>query len=396
MAVRGLRNRHLWSAALLLTALAAPPGVAAGREEEEARLRLESVRREIQTLRERIARDEGEAGRLQGALRTAETEVAEAAARLARTDAAMMPTRKRLGELEARRSREIAAAESEKANLAKTLRTAWRIGRQDRLRLLLNQQDPAAIDRVLAWHGHLNRTRIERIAAVRQSLDQLAATEHALGVELRALNETRAKQKQAAADLEQERRARGEVLAALRLEMKGRQGTLEALVQDGKQLEALLRALERALADIPVEAPTDTPFQTRRGRMGWPAAGEIRARFGDARAPGGALIWRGLFIAGPTNRPVRAVHHGRVVFSDWMRGFGHLVILDHGGEYMSLYGHLQQSARSTGEWVQTGDELGRTGDSGGQDEPGLYFEIRHKGKPQDPVAWCSGTAPPRG
>lgn len=385
--------RHRCLIALLILAVVPVQGA---QTPDEVKARLEAVQKEIRGLRQTIDRSQGEVGGLVEELRLAEEEAVRASTRLAATRRDIADLQGRLGELESRRRQESDAIAGERALLATTVRSAWQLGRQDRLRLLLNLQDPAAVGRMIAWQDRLNATRIARIAAVERAVAALVETEHEINGQLAALAAVQERQVTEVAALEEKRRERSKILAALRDEIARSQGAIAALEGDQKRLEALLRSLDRALSDIPATAPTDSPFASRRGKMPWPVAGTVQAGFGAARAAGGGLTWTGTLIAAPADQPVRVVHHGRIVFADWMRGLGLLVIVDHGSGYLSLYGHLGGTSRTVGEWVQAGDPIGTTGDTGGQAASGLYFEIRHKGKPQNPVLWCSGRAPPRG
>jgi septal ring factor EnvC (AmiA/AmiB activator) len=142
------------------------------------------------------------------------------------------------------------------------------------------------------------------------------------------------------------------------------------------------------LVDIPAEADGQQPFHSRKGKLRWPARGRLAQRFGAPRS--GGLRWRGVMIEAQEGGEVRAVSQGRIAFSDWMRGFGLLLIIDHGDGYMSLYGHNQTLYKEVGEWVDTGEVVALLGASGGRTESGLYFEMRHKGRPINPVHWCAG------
>jgi septal ring factor EnvC (AmiA/AmiB activator) len=139
---------------------------------------------------------------------------------------------------------------------------------------------------------------------------------------------------------------------------------------------------------VPEAAAVSGPFAQLKGRLALPVRGELTNRYGSPRSDGG-LTWRGLFIAAPSGQQVRAVAGGRVVFADWLRGFGNLLIIDHGDSYMSLYGFNETLFKQVGEPVQTGDSVAAVGNSGGAGDSGLYFELRHQGKPFDPLGWVN-------
>jgi septal ring factor EnvC (AmiA/AmiB activator) len=185
------------------------------------------------------------------------------------------------------------------------------------------------------------------------------------------------------AALRDERQAAAAALAT-RLQAHGQ--TLEGLRRDEAQMQRLLESLREALVAIPADPPDSPPFTARRGQLPWPAAGELTARFGEPRTAGPA--WDGVFIAAAAGTEVHAIHRGRVAFAEWLRGFGLLLILDHGDGYMSLYGHNDSVLKELGEWVETGETVGVVGSSGGRDDTGVYFAIRHRGRALDPSAWC--------
>ena len=147
-------------------------------------------------------------------------------------------------------------------------------------------------------------------------------------------------------------------------------------------------SLGELLADIP-QSPSDArPFKQQKGKLPWPTSGPFLATFGEPRKQGG-LTWNGVLISAKHGTPVRAISHGRVAFADWLQGFGFITIIDHGEGYMSLYGHNETLVKQAGDWVDAGEVIATSGDSGGQPMPGVYFEIRSRGKPVNPSRWCS-------
>ena len=188
-----------------------------------------------------------------------------------------------------------------------------------------------------------------------------------------------------------QRKSREKALAALDAELADGSARLASLEQDRARLADLVKRLRDVLSDIPKELEPPRSFKALRGRLPWPVKGRVARRFGAAR-PESGLRWQGVVLEAPEGREVRAVAHGHVVFADWLRGFGLMVILDHGGGYMSLYGHNESLLREPGEWVAPGDVLATVGDSGAHSRAGLYFEIRRDGRPQNPAQWCSAKA----
>ena len=150
-------------------------------------------------------------------------------------------------------------------------------------------------------------------------------------------------------------------------------------------------SLGELLADIPLGPSDSRPFKQQKGKLPWPASGAFLASYGEPRKQGG-LKWNGVLISSKHGTPVRAISHGRIAFADWLQGFGFITIIDHGEGYMSLYGHNETLVKQAGDWVNAGEVIATSGDSGGQPMPGVYFEIRSRGKPVNPGNWCSRKA----
>lgn len=299
---------------------------------------------------------------------------------------------RRLGEALAERQR---AREAELAHaldrLSVLVRQAYVLGgRSDRLRALLDQDDPARISRLLSYFAYLNRERLSHIDTVRSAATQLAQLREEAEASARELARLAAEASAARAALEAARAERAQVLAALEADIASHAEDLQKLETDAEALRQLVEQLRRR-AEISVElAIRRESFAARRGRLAWPLLERrILATFGS-RKGGGQLHWDGVLLATHEGEEVRAVHDGRVVYADWLRGFGLLLVLDHGDGYLSLYGHNEALTREIGEWVGTGEVIALGGRSGGQSRPVLYFAIRHNGKPQDPALWCEG------
>jgi septal ring factor EnvC (AmiA/AmiB activator) len=369
----------LVSCALLwATAAGAEPDAAS------AEVELDRVREEIQTLERAVKRSLADRGKSQRELQAAEVAVAAASKQLASLARDRKQAETRLAELRATETRTRARLASEQAVLAQQLRLAYMNGREEWLRLLLSQQDPAVAGRRLAYYSYLTRQRSGVIDTVRATAAELAATVAAVLAEGDRLKEMETEQRQRLAALEAARAERATALARLDQEIAGRKGTIASLRQQAQDLEALVEKLRQALAALPTSDAM--PFAKQRGQLTWPASGRVRHRFGQRRADGG-LRWEGTVLGTTAGSEVRAVYYGRVVFADWLNGMGMLVVLDHGDGYMTLYGYNRDLVCEAGEWVAPGAVLGHVGDSGGQADAGLYFEIRKDGKPIDPQRW---------
>jgi septal ring factor EnvC (AmiA/AmiB activator) len=291
-----------------------------------------------------------------------------------------------LHELRAKERADSQALVAERDALAAQVRGAYATGRQERIKLLLNQEDPATLSRVLTYYDYLHRARAARMARLQQGLAELARTREQIGLEASRLAALQANRRAEKQSLEQSRDQRRRVVRALARELLSQGREMDQLQRDEQALSELLKGLRDALSDIPPEAPGEQPFNTRKGKLPWPAKGRLVARYGQAKI--GSLRWDGVMISAPEGREVRAVHHGRVAYADWLRGFGLLLIIDHGDGYMTLYGNNQSLYKETGDWVEAGEAIAAVGNSGGRERPGMYFGIRFKGKPVNPRRWC--------
>jgi septal ring factor EnvC (AmiA/AmiB activator) len=254
------------------------------------------------------------------------------------------------------------------------------------VKILLNQQDPGVVARVLTYYDYLNRERIARMRLIRERVDKLQETQRQITDEQARLEALLAQRTEEKAAIEAEQQSRRDVLARLTREISDQGQQLSQLRADEKQLQSLLRGLQEALSDIPAAPVQQKRFTQLRGALRWPTQGVIRHAFGEPKI--GALRWDGVMIAAPEGKEVRAVHAGRVAFADWLRGFGLLLIVDHGEGYMTLYGHNQSLFKEAGDWVEAGEPVAAIGDTGGRKETGVYFAIRRAGKAVNPAKWC--------
>lgn len=364
---------------------------------------------ELRELRGRIEK-------LQAGLAAAEKSSGEAADQLRESGKAVSEAHRSLfelsqrrraleGELEviAKRDGETRSGISTQEALAgKLLRLQYQQGAPDRLRLALEGRDPATLARHLQYYNYVQRSRAEVIGQLRRKAEELAG----LARDAAARREELAQNEAASADearvLERERVARAAVVARLANEMALGRREIGKLKRDEVRLSKLVEDIARTLAarrpegrpapgkridSVADASAAAKPFEALRGRLKLPVLGELVNRYGSNRDAGST--WKGLFIRAVSGETVRAVADGRVVYADWLRGFGNLMILDHGKGYMSLYAYNEGLLRQVGEKVRGGDAVAQVGASGGSEESGLYFELRRDGKPFDPLRWVA-------
>ena len=357
-------------------------------DEVDAKSReLEQIKARIQHLHRQLMAVEGERKQQNSALSQTERRIGTIARRIRVVGQRLERQQRRLASLERERADSRLQLDRHRQVLERQVRAAYAMGRQEKVKILLNQQDPAIVSRLMVYYDYLNAARMEQMEMIQENLSRLTRIELEITEEEQRLQQLFAKENQAKQELEAAQSDRQQIIAGLSKELKSKGQELEGLKADEKELETLLIRLQEALADIPLDRTTFNPFKSRKGTLPWPTKGRLAASFGAPREVG-KLRWDGVLIAAPEGREVRAVHHGRVAFADWLRGFGLLLIIDHGDGFMSLYGHNQSLFKETGEWVEPGEVVAQVGNSGGRSTSGVYFGIRQNGKAKDPKKWC--------
>ena len=346
---------------------------------------LKKVTSRIEKVRKAVNSDIERRDKLSVQLREAELSARTARQRLEEIRAQRIESEAVLRELErekAAREQELAA---ERTALAGELRAAYVNGREEQLKLLLNQEDPASFGRMLAYYGYFGRARADRIGRISDKLEHLALVREKIAAENARLVELEAGQEQQVASLRSAQERRTKAVAAIDTQIKTRGGELKRLEAQARSLEQLIAQLRKALENVPVAK--QAPFEPLRGKLPWPVQhGQVLARYGQPRA-GGSMRWQGMLIGTDRGARVRAPFAGRVVYADWLPGMGLMIVLDHGGGYMSLYGHNEELFRKVGESVASGDVIGSVGDTGGHNQPALYFEVRRGREPVNPENW---------
>jgi septal ring factor EnvC (AmiA/AmiB activator) len=379
-----LRLTTLGGAALAVAALALPLAVAQDKRASEAE--LSAVRKEIKQLEVKITRETTRRDDGARALRTAEVAIAAATRKLdeVRGELKQQETaRSDLARETERASRSLAA---ERDALAQQVRSSYMAGREELTKLLLSQESPAALGRMLVYFDYYNRARSARIDAVTGELDKLAELGRATARVEADLTQLEAAQAREVAALEKSRNERRALVAKLDDEIRDGNAAVTKLRAEEQRLADLVRRLSEVMAGFPVDS--DEPFVKSKGKLAWPVQGRLAGDFGQPRGAG-PVKWNGVLLEAAAGTPVRAVHRGRVAFADWLTGLGLLVIVDHGGGYMSLYGHNEALLKESGDWVEPGEPIAQVGDTGGQPLPALYFEIRLNGEPVDPNPWMA-------
>lgn len=354
-------------------------------QEAQAKQKLDAVRTEIHKITDEQKQISAKKNDAAAALREQELKVSATVKELRTLDQKLSVQQGRLDQLVVDRDALDARLKDQRDALAALLRSAYAMGRGEELKLLLAQERIDTIGRMLAYYRYFEHARVGEIDGLLRDLDALAQVQAQIEretVELKTAHDERAAESR---QLDAERAERGRALAALDITLKDEQTRLAALGKDEQGLIELLARLRDIFADIPKQIAGAEPFAQLHGRLTWPVHGRVVSGFGGSDE--GELGSRGMLIASASGSEVHAISHGRVVFADWLRGFGLLIIVDHSDGYLSLYGYNETLLKDVGDWVDANTVIATSGDSGGRKTPGLYFELRYQGKAIDPKGW---------
>jgi septal ring factor EnvC (AmiA/AmiB activator) len=264
------------------------------------------------------------------------------------------------------------------------LAASYRMTGQDFVKLLLNQESPETFERISRYHRYFTEARLEVLDDFRRTLDDLADNRFQLETSREEQQAKRQALNQQQLSLVRERETRKALIAELGQEIEGKSDERKRLEADRSRLEQLFAELQRRASVL-----DGSGFVARKGNLPWPLQGRVTNAFGQSRADG-RLTWHGMLIAAEEGTSIKSVFRGRIIFANWLRGFGLLTIIDHGGGYMTLYGHADVLLKTVGDWAESGEIVARAGKSGGQKMSGLYFEVRQKGVARDPIGWLQG------
>ncbi len=384
---------HFW---LLAAALGLGTAAVTAQQTSEAeyQAKLKSLQAAIEQLQSELQSVKGSRDELQSELQQSETDIGDLIRKIDRIKGELQQQKSQLQQLDGQRSQLRGEQRRQQQQIARQVNASYRLGRQSNLKLLLNQEDPARVTRMLKYYDYFLDARADKINTYLDTIAELDRIEPRIQQQTAQLQRSNDQLQRRHQQLAQRQSQRQQTLAKLNASISDKDRQLQRHSRDRDRLEQLLQQVNDSLAGLQLPGQ-GTPFDSLRGALPWPTSGRVAHAFGSARAAG-KMTWDGVMIRAAAGTAVRAVHHGRVVFSDYLRGHGLLLIIDHGGGYMSLYAHNQTLYKVTGDWVEAGETIANVGSSGGLARAGLYFEIRHRGKPTDPARWCKGKLRARG
>ena len=405
--------------AFALLACLTVPAFAA--DKAQTQKQLEAARADVAELKKLLQKLQQEKSGVQKQLQRTEQEMGSLEKQVKGLEGELQENQDELKRLDQEKKKLQQSRLEQQKLIAIQARAAYQSGQQEPLRLLLNQQQPEQFSRTLTYYDYLGKARLQQLDAFNETLRQLASVEGEITSRQDQLQEQKSTLDNRRNQLATVRKERQNVLARLNREYGSSDRKLKARQQEQVELARVLKTIEETLARQAREAEQARllaaqqaeqshnsnsralplgplvsggganfggPFAKARGKLPWPVSGRLVARFGSPRAGDSRAKWDGVLIGANAGTQVHAVHGGRVVFADWLRGAGLLVILDHGNGYLSLYGHNQSLLKDAGDIVKAGEAIATVGSSGGQETPALYFAIRQQGRPSDPAQWC--------
>lgn len=360
------------------------PHVARGDDEDLARLRAR-----IAQVQQRLEQTREERDEVREGLRDVERDIGAISHDLKLLRERLSAVERARTALERRQQQQRTRLQVQQRQWREHIRAAYiaRGGETSAIKILLNHDNPATLQRMWVYHGYIARARTQNISALRAAAQELNAGHAQLLERTRELRDLLARQAREKTALQQLLTRRRTLLTELNRRIESHSVRLDRLRRDEQRLTRLVEEVGRTVAAVPFPSGRGMRFAQAKGRLPLPLAGTLQARFGAPRL-GTEVKWQGIFLAAPAGADVKAIFPGRVAYADWLRGFGLLLIVEHDDGYMSLYGHGQSLYKKVGDAVAAGEVIGSAGQTGGFSAPGLYFEIRHRGQPRNPLEWC--------
>ena len=343
---------------------------------------LSEIHRRINQQKQTLSNTTVKITDLEQQLKTDDLAIGQVAKKLQATKQSLLAVRKKISQLADEQQQLESAKTQQEQILAKQLRAAYSAGHHDYLKLMLNQQKPSSVQRTITHYQYLNAARIKEIETFKQTiakLNDIRTQQQVKAEEFTQLTQEQSQQKQI---LELSKVKQQQTLKALNKKALTGKQRLNKLEREESSLVALLKKMAAAAK----AAENLVGLSKLKRKLNWPVKGRISHSFGSSKQ--GYLKWKGVFLSAPVGRQVKTIHSGTILFSDWLNGYGLVSVVDHGDGYMSLYGHNQALLKSVGDRVEAGEPIALVGQSGGQADSGLYFEIRHAGKAVNPKLWC--------
>ncbi len=358
--------------------------IASQAEDPQQKVKLEELKKTIAELKKELEATKSNRNEVHKALEQTEKSIGDLNKKAEQLKQELNQRKKKLNNLREERSQLNQEKKAQQDTVAQYFNAAYRVGKQDSLRLLLNQQEPSRVSRNLKYYNYFIDARREKITKYVSTIERINKIEPEIAFETTKIQSNVDRLQRQQQDLANAQQSRKLLLAKLDTSIVNTDQRLQSVLEDRRQLQKLLTKVINNVDDVKIAGSTN--FSNLKGKLPWPAKGRLLHHYGSQRV-GNKLKWEGVLIGSTEGTLISAIHHGRVVFADYLRGHGLLIIIDHGAGFMSLYAHNQTLYKTIGEWVETGDRIATVGNSGGQKQTALYFELRYQGKPTNPQRW---------
>ena len=353
---------------------------------EDEKAKLAELKNAITSLEKQLNKRDKDKSKLAAELKMNEIAASASSKKIRLLNSKIKSRNAKLADLGKQQTELKLGIKKQNAVVSEQLATAYKMGAQEPIKLLLNQEDPQQLARLFKYYNYVVDARNEKIAQYMGDVEQLSTVRNQVSEEKRSLDSAKAELEKDRQQLLANNKRRQTTLKQLNASLQSDKSKLEKLLKQRTALEELLKNVRRVVKKMALKTPPGgQSFASQKGQLSWPLKGKVAHSFGSTRS--GSLNWDGWLISAQIGEPVAAVHDGQVIFSNYMRGFGLLIILNHGDGYMSLYAHNEELLKDTGDWVLSNETISRAGDTGGLNQPALYFEIRKKGQPADPKIW---------
>ena len=358
------------------------PSFAADTDKEK----LDNLKRSISSLEKRLDKRNREKNKLVNELKKVELEAAKTGKSIRQLNTKISRRINKLSSLENQQHDLQQNIKNQNSTISEHLAAAYKIGDQEPIKLLLNQEDPQQLSRLFKYYSYFLEARNKKIETYITDAETLSGLMTQVRQQKLLLDSSKKELVQDQKQFSVVSKRRSAALKKLTISLQSDKAKLDKLLAERAELEELLNTVEVAVSDLVLAPPPgQQTFVSQKGLLQWPLKGRVAHSYGSQRS--GSLRWEGWMIGAKSGQPVNAVHDGQVIFSNYLRGFGLLIILNHGDGYMTLYAHNEELLKDTGDWVLSNEIIARAGDSGGLDKPALYFEIRKQGQPADPKVW---------
>ncbi|MBL7004194.1 MAG: peptidoglycan DD-metalloendopeptidase family protein [Gammaproteobacteria bacterium] len=351
---------------------------------EKKQAELNNLQKKINQLQQTIKVKQNSKSQYIKNLRNIEKKIGQINKKIKHSESQIKISQKQLKNLKAKQVTLHKSLKKNKSALKGQIAGAYMQGENSQLQMIFNQQDPAEFQRQLMFYQYFTEQQSKIIDTVYKDIHDLEQTQIKIKKESEKLNNTKLVFLEQKKVLSNDKTNRNKIINNLNSQLKKQGSHLKSLNEDAEQLKQLITSITEIFKDTP---PPSKPFHKLKGKLPWPLKGQVRTMFGKIK-PGSNLKWQGDVIYAPEGRHVKAISSGQVAYADWLKGFGNLIIIDHGNGYLSLYGRNQSLYKSPGDQVQKGDIISSAGNSGGNKKTGIYFEIRQKGQPKKPSIWC--------